>query len=139
MTREIEEVDGDPVVRLPTDWSGEVDVEQISEDVVSIRRRTDSRSLPVSIETRRHPVLVDVHYGKSAVVPTPVDAVRYGYEKSTYRVRFYYLSLEAEPRWVKITEKNDEHEQGIYKFVDRWVEEGRITAEMAEWAKHQFE
>lgn len=94
---------------------------------------------PPFLPAGQRPILVDVHYGRSAIVGSRVDAVRYGYRESDVYAEFYYLQLIDEPEWVKITEESEDHDMGIVARLDEWVEAGELTGAEAEWADDQFD
>lgn len=131
---------GDRTVSLPDGWSGTVAIEEQSEDVLTVRRVGEDGSIPpLSILATHRPILVDVHFARSGIVANPIDAVRFGYRESEFRAEFYYLDILEEPQWVQITEDTDDPHVGMYPFVDKWVEQGELTAAEAKWAKDQFE
>jgi hypothetical protein len=126
-------------VTVPEEWD-DAAVERLGPDSYAVRRvEADGPLAPVFIPAGRRPILVDVHYGRSAIVRDRVDAIRYGYRESDVYTEFYYLQLIDEPEWVQITEESPEHDLAIVPNLDRWVEEGRLTPEEAEWADDQFD
>ncbi|WP_152039487.1 hypothetical protein [Salinigranum salinum] len=139
MTSEETEPPGDLTRHLPDDWD-DASVERLDGDLYLVRRPTEDGTLPpFFIPGGRRPILVDVHYGRSAIVRDRVDAVRYGYHESDVYTEFYYLQLIDEPEWVQITEESEEHDMAIVANLEQWVEEGRLTEAEAEWADDQFD
>jgi hypothetical protein len=126
-------------VTPPADWDG-VEVEQLTADSYLVQRPgEDGRSPPLSLPGGQRPILVDVHYGRSVIVRSRVDAIRYGYEESDVYTEFYYLQLIDEPEWVQITEESEEHDLAIVPHLEEWVEAGKLTEDEAEWADDQFD
>jgi len=136
----ISETDDGPIVTLPDDWSGSVSIDEVSDDAFLVRRRTEDGSVPpFAIQAGNRPILVEVQFGRSAVVPSRMEAIRHGYRESEYRADFYYLDILEEPQWIQITEDADESDMGIYHNIDAWEREGTLTPAEAEWAREQFE
>lgn len=126
-------------VTPPADWDG-VEVEQLDAAAYLVQRPDeDGRSPPLSLPAGRRPILVDVHYGRSVIVRSRVDAIRYGYHESDVYTEFYYLQLIDEPEWVQITEESEEHDLAIVPHLEEWVEAGKLTEDEAEWADDQFD
>lgn len=115
-------------------------VEELGEGTYLVREPDETGALPpFFLPGGQRPLLVDVHYGRSAIVRDRIDAIRYGYRESDVYTEFYYLQLIDEPEWVKITEESAEHDLAIVPNLERWVEEGELTSAEAEWADDQFD
>lgn len=124
---------------VPDDWEN-VKVEKPSENVRVVKRVQEDGSIPaLAIEGHSRPILVEVHFGPSAIVPTPLDAVRYGYQKRGVRTEFYYLDIVYEPTWVQINEEMDDPEISILEKLDNWVSAGDLSEAEAQWARDQWE
>jgi hypothetical protein len=131
----------DPALSVtpPADWNS-AEIERLDEDSYLVQRPDeDGRSPPLSLPAGQRPILVDVHYGRSVIVRSRIDAIRYGYHESDVYTEFHYLQLIDEPEWVQITEESEEHDLAIVPHLDEWVEEGKLTEEEAEWADDQFD
>lgn len=138
MRKNVDQEEG--TVSVPVDWTGDVEIDRTTDDIYTVRRvRDDGSTPPLSINATNRPILVDVHFGRSAVVATPQDAVRFGYRESDFRTEFYYLDILEEPKWVQITEETDDPPVGVYQNVDCWISKGQLTKAEGEWAKDQFE
>lgn len=126
-------------VTPPADWTG-VETEQLDEDSYLVQRPgEDGRSPPLSLPAGQRPILVDVHYGRSVIVRSRIDAIRYGYRESDVYTEFYYLQLIDEPEWVQITEESEEHDLAIVPHLEEWVADGKLSEAEAEWADDQFD
>ena len=140
MTEDQDRPNGGGTITLPQDWGGDVDVDQTSENICVVRRRNEDGIVPpLAIEAHSRPILVEVHFGRSAVVPTPIDAIRFGYQQRGFRTDFYYLDIMNEPEWHQISEEMDDPAVSIYENIDSWIEEGEISEAEGEWAREQFE
>jgi hypothetical protein len=129
-----------PTVELPSDWPSDIAVDDVADGVRVVRPiADDGRVSPYAIEASQRPILVTVHYGRSAIVPTRIDAIRFGYRESSYHTEFYYLDIVDDPQWVKITEESGEEDRGILSRLDEWVADGTLTEAEADWARAQFE
>lgn len=140
MRRETNATESGSSVTLPADWAGEVEIARLTDDSFVVSRvDEESGATPPVLPTADRPVLVHSHYGRSAITPSSIDAVRYGYRQSGYRSEFYYVQIRDGPEFVPIYEESERHDQGIADFVDEWVAEGKLTSDEARWAKDQFE
>lgn len=94
---------------------------------------------PVRIRVQDHPILVDVQFGRSAVVGSVADAIRYGFAEDGYYSEFYTLDLIESPTWVKITRDNEDPEVGVFHVADDLLAAGDITPDQHQWVKDQFD
>jgi len=128
-----------PSITPPEDW-GDARIERLNEDSFLVQRPDESgRTPPLALAGGERPILVDVHYGRSVIVRSRPDAIRYGYRESDVYTEFYYLQLIDEPEWVQITEESPEHDLAIVPHLEEWVESGELTEAEAEWADDQFD
>ncbi|WP_336001868.1 hypothetical protein [Halorientalis halophila] len=126
-------------VEPPADWPDH-GIERLDEDSYLVQRTDETgRTPPLTLPAGQRPILVDVHYGRSVIVRSRVDAIRYGYSESDVYTEFYYLQLIDDPEWVQITEESEEHDLAIVPHLEEWVESGALTAAEAEWADDQFD
>jgi len=139
MTRRSTETGEGVAVALAEDWE-RVETEKLDDDTYLVQRvDDDGYRPPLFLPGGQRPILVDVHYGRSAIVRSRIDAIRYGYRESDVYTEFYSLNLIDEPEWVQITEESEEHDLAIVPHLDEWVEEGKLTEAEAEWADDQFD
>ncbi|WP_332900281.1 MULTISPECIES: hypothetical protein [unclassified Haladaptatus] len=125
---------------VPPAWDGDVEITRESETAYLVRQVADDGTVPPSyLPAGERPILVDVHYGRSAIARDRIEAIRYGFQESDIYTEFYYLQLIEEPEWVQITEESAEHDLAIVSNLDDWVADGLLTEAEAEWADDQFD